>query len=218
MNTQTTKQYLTLLYSVRNLLLAMAAVAVMSACSPSAEEDSAKHQEIAEQARKELLAEQAAEKARQDEIKAQQDAAVAQAIAAERRAATGRARNDSQQPARSSTPTRSICSNCGVVLAVNETKTAGKGTPLGVIAGGVVGGLLGNQVGKGTGRDIATVAGAVGGAYAGNQIEKNVRKTTTYEVVVKMENGEELTVRQTTNPNVVKGDSIRIENEAVVKR
>ena len=222
MNTQTIKQCATsinpVINPVRNLLLALAAVAVMSACSPSADEDSAKNQVIAEQARKDLLAEQAAEKARQDEAKAQQDTAVSQAVAAERRAAAAsRSRGDSQQPARSSS-TRSICSNCGVVLAVNEVKTAGKSTPLGVIAGGVVGGLLGNQVGKGTGRDVATVAGAVGGAYAGSQIEKNVRKTTNYEVVVKMENGEELTVLQATNPNVVKGDSIRIENEAVVRR
>lgn len=215
MNTQTIKQCATSINAVRNLLLALAAVAVMSACSPSADEDSAKNQVVAEQARKDLLAEQAAEKARQDEAKAQQDTAVAQAVAAERRAAARS--GGSQQPPRTSS-TRSVCSNCGVVVAVNEVKTAGKSTPLGVIAGGVVGGLLGNQVGKGTGRDVATVAGAVGGAYAGSQIEKNVRKTTNYEVVVRMENGEELTVRQATNPNVVKGDSIRIENEMVVRR
>ena len=220
MNTQTIKQCATstnpVVNPVRNLLLALAAVAVMSACSPSADEDSAKNQVIAEQARKDLLAEQAADKARQDEAKAQQDTAVSQAVAAERRAAASRSGGSQQTPRTSST--RSICSNCGVVLAVNEVKTAGKSTPLGVIAGGVVGGLLGNQVGKGTGRDVATVAGAVGGAYAGSQIEKNVRKSTNYEVVVKMDNGEELTVRQATNPNVVKGDSIRIENEAVVRR
>ncbi len=215
MNTQTIKQCATSINAVRNLLLALAAVAVMSACSPSADEDSAKNQVVAEQARKDLLAEQAAEKARQDEAKSQQDTAVAQAVAAERRAAARS--GGSQQPPRTSS-TRSVCSNCGVVVAVNEVKTAGKSTPLGVIAGGVVGGLLGNQVGKGTGRDVATVAGAVGGAYAGSQIEKNVRKTTNYEVVVRMENGEELTVRQATNPNVVKGDSIRIENEMVVRR
>lgn len=215
MNTQTIKQYVTSINPVRNLLLAMAAIAVMSACSPSADEDSAKNQVVAEQARKDLLAEQAAEKTRQDEAKAQQDAAVSQAVSAERRAAA--ARSGGSQTARSSS-TRSTCSNCGVVLSVNESKTAGKGSGLGVIAGGVVGGLLGNQVGKGSGRDVATVAGVVGGAYAGNQIEKNTRKVTNYEIVVKMDTGEELTVRQATNPNVGKGDSIRIENEVVVKR
>ena len=216
MNTPTHKQCMPFINPIRNTLLALATIAVMSACSPSADEDSAKNQVIAEQARKDLLAEQAAEKARQDETKAQQDTAVSQAVAAERRAAASRSGGSQQTPRTSST--RSVCSNCGVVVAVNEVKTAGKSTPLGVFAGGVVGGLLGNQVGKGTGRDVATVAGAVGGAYAGSQIEKNVRKTTNYEVVVKMDNGEELTVRQATNPNVVKGDSIRIENEVVVRR
>ena len=217
MNTQTFKQYVTFINPVRTLMLVLSTLTVLSACSPSGNEDSVKNQAIVEQARKDLLAEQAAEKSRQDESKIQQDAAVARAVAAERRSAAARSGVGSQQTARTSS-TRSVCTNCGVVVSVNEYKTEGKASPLGVIAGGVVGGLLGNQVGKGTGRDIATVAGAVGGAYAGSQVEKNVRKTTQYDIVVKMENGEELTVRQATNPNVAKGDSIRIENETVVKR
>jgi uncharacterized protein YcfJ len=53
----------------------------------------------------------------------------------------------------------------------------------------VVGGLLGNQIGSGNGRLLGTVAGAAGGGYAGNEIEKRTHTTTSYEVIVRMENG-----------------------------
>ena len=206
------------------MLIALFAVFI-TACSPSSDDNSAKTQAITEQARKDLLAEQAAEKARQDQEKTQQDAAISQAVssakkefAAEQRSAAARANKSQQNSANTTAPQPSTCSNCGVVISVSEYKEVGKGSGLGVIAGGVVGGLLGNQVGKGSGRDVATVAGVVGGAYAGNEIEKRTRKTTNYEIVLKMDTGEELTVRQATNPQVTKGDSVRIENEVVVKK
>ncbi|MGC8020840.1 glycine zipper 2TM domain-containing protein, partial [Salmonella enterica] len=60
---------------------------------------------------------------------------------------------------------------------------------VGIAGGAVVGGLLGNQIGGGTGRTLATIAGAVGGGYAGNEVEKNVRSTTSYVVDVRMDNG-----------------------------
>jgi uncharacterized protein YcfJ len=60
---------------------------------------------------------------------------------------------------------------------------------IGAGVGAVVGGLLGNQVGNGNGRTLATIAGALGGGYAGNVIEKKRQVTTSYEVIVRMENG-----------------------------
>lgn len=111
-----------------------------------------------------------------------------------------------------------LCKNCGVVLSVKETKTEGEGSGLGVVAGGVVGGLIGNQVGKGTGRDLATIAGAVGGAFAGNKIEKNSKKTKSYDIKVKMDTGEEHIVHQGAAPDVVKGDMVKIENDVIVKK
>src|SRR5512141_371320 len=43
------------------------------------------------------------------------------------------------------------CADCGKVSAVRITEKDGKGSAVGVIAGGVAGALLGHQVGKGTG-------------------------------------------------------------------
>lgn len=110
-----------------------------------------------------------------------------------------------------------ICANCGVVLAVNMVEVVGKGSGVGVVAGGVVGGLVGNQVGNGTGRDLATLAGVVGGAFAGNAIEKNAKKTKRYDIVVKMEDGSERTFSQATDPALVNGQKVKIENDVVVK-
>lgn len=113
--------------------------------------------------------------------------------------------------------TKPVCANCGVVLAVNIIEEEGKGSGVGVVAGGVAGGLIGNQVGQGTGRDLATVAGVVGGAFAGNKIEKMAKKTKSYDITVKLDDGSERTYRQATDPGLVKGQKVKIENNVVVK-
>lgn len=110
------------------------------------------------------------------------------------------------------------CANCGVVISVKEIEQEGKGSGLGVIAGGVTGGLVGNQVGQGTGRDLATIAGLVGGAIAGNKIEENIKKTRVYDVTVKMENGEERVLRYKTAPGVMADDKVKVEGEHVVRQ
>jgi outer membrane lipoprotein SlyB len=112
---------------------------------------------------------------------------------------------------------KAICANCGEVVAVNVVEVAGKGSGLGGVAGAVVGGLVGNQVGDGTGKDLATIAGVVGGAFAGNAIEKNAKKTKRYDIVVKMEDGSERTFSQATDPMLVNGQKVKVENDVVVK-
>ncbi|MGZ8256841.1 MAG: glycine zipper 2TM domain-containing protein [Gallionella sp.] len=114
------------------------------------------------------------------------------------------------------TAMKPVCSNCGVVLAINKVEEAGKGSGLGVVGGGIVGGLLGNQVGGGTGKDLATLASAIGGAVAGNAIEKNAKKTIHYDIVVRMEDGGERTYRQATEPALANGQKVKIENDTVV--
>ncbi len=111
-----------------------------------------------------------------------------------------------------------VCTNCGLVIAVNVSEVAGKGSGLGAIAGGVAGGLLGNQVGQGTGKDVATFVGVFGGGYAGHKLEQNVRKTKVYDVIVKMDTGEERTLRHNTDPVVVAGDKVKVESDLVVKQ
>jgi outer membrane lipoprotein SlyB len=99
-------------------------------------------------------------------------------------------------------PTKAICNTCGTVEAVTPFTREGQGSGVGVVAGGVLGGVVGNQVGKGNGRAAATVLGAIGGGWAGNKIEKNMKKTTAYNVRVRMQDGTSRTVEQSSAPMV----------------
>ncbi len=103
-----------------------------------------------------------------------------------------------------------VCTTCGVVQRVKVIEQQGEGSGLGAIAGGVVGGLLGNQIGKGSGKTVATVAGVAGGAYAGHQVEKSVKSTKRYEIVVRMDDGVERTFSQETDPGLASGDRVRV--------
>jgi outer membrane lipoprotein SlyB len=113
-----------------------------------------------------------------------------------------------------------VCGNCGTVEAVTPVTRQGKGSGVGVVAGGVAGAVLGNQVGKGDGRTAATILGAVGGGWAGNAIEKNVKKTTVYAVSVRMEDGSTRNFEEATAPPVgakvkVDGATLRSSDGAV---
>jgi len=128
-----------------------------------------------------------------------------------------------QEPARvaSTEPARSvaeapkpakpgICANCGSVMSVDVVKHEGEGSGLGAVAGGVAGGVLGNQVGRGTGRKVATVVGIAGGAYAGHQVEKHVKSTNTYEVLVRMDNGSNRSFSFEKEPGYRAGDKVKV--------
>ena len=110
-----------------------------------------------------------------------------------------------------------MCANCGVVEAVNVIETKGDGSYLGMIGGGVVGALLGSQFGKGKGKTVAEVAGAAGGAFAGNEIEKRLKTTKHYEVVVRLQNGGSQTVSYAAQPGLAVGTRVKVENGALVQ-
>lgn len=115
-------------------------------------------------------------------------------------------------------PPAAACKECGKVIAVNTGEKAGKGGPLGVIAGGVAGAVLGHQVGKGTGKDVATIAGAAGGAYAGHKIEEKMTATRYWAVSVRFEGGEERTFEFTQEPGFAVGDAVKASDGSIVRR
>ena len=102
------------------------------------------------------------------------------------------------------------CGNCGNVESVRAIKHRAQGSGLGAAGGAVIGGLLGNQIGDGSGRQIATVAGAVGGAVVGNQVEGNMKATTSYEIRVRLDDGTLRTFQQASQPQWRNGDRVRI--------
>jgi outer membrane lipoprotein SlyB len=111
-----------------------------------------------------------------------------------------------------------VCSNCGVIESITPVKEEGKGTAIGVVAGGLAGLAVGNQIGDGNGKTIAKIAGAAGGALLGNKIEKRVRATTHYDIKVRLDNGTETTVRQENEPTLAVGAAVQVVDGVVVAK
>lgn len=108
------------------------------------------------------------------------------------------------------------CLNCGMVESVRLVEYRGEASGVGAVAGGVAGALLGNQIGKGGGRTVMTIAGGAGGAYLGNEIEKNTKRSSGYQIKVRMSDGSLRTVRQQDVPGVRAGDRVRVSGGSVV--
>lgn len=105
--------------------------------------------------------------------------------------------------------------NAGEVVAVNAVQEPEPTTGLGAVGGAVAGGLLGNQVGGGRGRVLATIAGAVGGGLAGNGIEHAVRKSTSYQVQVRMQDGSYRNFTYSAQPQVQVGERVRVSGDSL---
>jgi outer membrane lipoprotein SlyB len=112
-------------------------------------------------------------------------------------------------------PVARSCVNCGVVEAIHVVEVKGDGSYLGAIGGGLAGVLLGSQIGQGQGTTVAQVAGAVGGAYAGNEIEKRMKTTKHYEVLVRLENGGTQTFSYATQPSFAVGAKVRVDGSVL---
>lgn len=110
------------------------------------------------------------------------------------------------------------CPDCGTVTDVRTIKKEGEGSGAGAVVGGVLGGVLGHQIGSGRGNTAATVVGAGAGAYAGHQVEKNQKTTTSYQVVVKLEDGRSRTFNFSKQTSYRVGDKIRIVDNKLTRQ
>jgi outer membrane lipoprotein SlyB len=145
----------------------------------------------------------------------------ARKVAAAKPAETKPAQKSATQPtqvAAQPAPAPAICVNCGTIESVTEKTQKGEGTGIGAVAGGVAGAVLGSQVGKGGGKTAATVIGGVGGAVAGHQAERYIRKTTKWEIIVRMEDGTAREFDVDTQPVWRIGDKVKIDNNVIMAR
>jgi outer membrane lipoprotein SlyB len=110
------------------------------------------------------------------------------------------------------------CNECGTVSDVKTIKKEGEASGVGAVAGGVIGGVLGHQVGGGRGNTAATIVGAGAGAYAGHQVEKNQKSTTSYRVVVTMEDGISKTFNYSTQTSYKVGDQVKVVNNKLTRQ
>lgn len=145
----------------------------------------------------------------------------ARKVAAAKPAETKPAQKSATQPtqvAAQPAPAPAICVNCGTIESVTEKTQKGEGTGIGAVAGGVAGAVLGSQVGKGGGKTAATVIGGVGGAVAGHQAERYIRKTTKWEIIVRLEDGTAREFDVDTQPVWRIGDKVKIDNNVIMAR
>jgi outer membrane lipoprotein SlyB len=112
-------------------------------------------------------------------------------------------------------PARIICRECGVIDGIHEVEKAGEGSGGGAIGGAIVGGVAGHQMGSGRGNTVMTVLGALGGAVAGNAVEKKVKTTKEYEVLVKFEDGNTRIITMPAAPAWRVGDKVKVVNGVI---
>ncbi len=100
----------------------------------------------------------------------------------------------------------------GTVVSVQEVIIEGDNETgaLGAAGGGVVGGVLGSMVGGGRGRTLATLGGAVLGAGLGYAGTKGATTQTALEIMVRLENGQEISVVQGKDVLFAPGDQVRV--------
>ncbi|MDE1179035.1 glycine zipper 2TM domain-containing protein [Paraburkholderia sp.] len=123
--------------------------------------------------------------------------------------------NGYQSVAQPATRPVAIDPGAGEVVAINTVQTPEPTSGIGAVGGAVAGGLLGNQFGAGRGRVLTTIVGAVGGGLAGNGIEHAVRKTTNYQVQVKMQDGSYRNFNYTTQPQMQIGERVHVSGDSL---
>jgi outer membrane lipoprotein SlyB len=134
--------------------------------------------------------------------------------------AAGRPASATPRPAQiaSAAPVaKAMCRECGVIVSMREVETEGEAGAVGAVGGAVVSGAIGNQVDHATGNKIARVAGAAGGAVAGHQIEKYVKRETSYEIIVRLEDGTSRVFHEPTSSMWRSGDRVKIIDGALRK-
>lgn len=85
-----------------------------------------------------------------------------------------------------------------------------RGLGSGAVIGAVVGGVLGNQIGSGSGRDLATVGGAVAGGAIGNKVQNDRNRQNAYEVTVRLDNGQRVSIVQAADYTFSAGQRVRL--------
>ena len=126
------------------------------------------------------------------------------------------ANNQGYQAPYESAPARPVADPyAGEVVAINTVQAPEPTTGLGALGGAVAGGLVGNQIGGGRGKILTTIAGVVGGGLAGNGIEHAVRKQTTYQVQVRMQDGSLRNFSYPTQPDVQIGQRVHVAGDSL---
>lgn len=105
----------------------------------------------------------------------------------------------------------------GVVEAIKKIDTTADASGVGAAAGAIAGGAIGNVASK-KNKTLSTVIGAVAGGVAGHYGEKYLKKTTSWEVVVRMSTGEKRNINVASEPSFKTGDTVTVNGDKVIKK
>lgn len=85
----------------------------------------------------------------------------------------------------------------GTVISVRPITVSSEDNNAGTLIGGALGGVAGSQIGGGdTAHILGAIGGAVVGGIAGNAAQRGLSSQTGYEYVIKLDNGNMVTVTQ----------------------
>ena len=82
------------------------------------------------------------------------------------------------------------------VLSVRQVAVDSGDTTAGTMLGGIAGGVAGSTIGRGRGSALAAVGGALLGGLAGSAAQKGLSSQTGYEYIVKLDNGQAISITQ----------------------
>lgn len=102
--------------------------------------------------------------------------------------------------------------NYGVVTSVQNVQIRGTDSDINVgsVGGTVLGAIAGSQIGGGWGRVAGGVGGAVLGGVAGNAVQKGVTKENGINIVVKLDNGSNVSVTQAADQAFAVGQRVKV--------
>jgi outer membrane lipoprotein SlyB len=100
----------------------------------------------------------------------------------------------------------------GRILNVRQVTIEGSdslgGNVVGAGLGAIGGGVLGNMIGQGKGRVLSTAAGAALGGLGGAYAEKKLKQQKGLEYIVKLDNGQTITLVQGVSPAFSVGQTV----------
>lgn len=95
-------------------------------------------------------------------------------------------------------------------VEIQESDTL-EGNTTGGLIGGVAGGAAGSRFGQGWGKALAVGAGALIGATAGAVAERELKRQTAIEYVVRLDRGGYITIVQGTDPQLRPGQRVFVQ-------
>lgn len=101
----------------------------------------------------------------------------------------------------------------GVIVNARQVVVTGSddGNNWGALGGGAVGAVAGSAIGGGARMNIlGGIAGAIGGALVGNAIQNSATTQCAMEYIVRIDNGELITVTQAVHPLFNKGQQVYV--------